>query len=1228
MALVERASGLVVDLPDTVSVGEMARAAPPSRRRASPGDPAVPHSAATAAAETDVVVAALQGQELELVDALPLEPTAAKAGPPGGRRRGRPGTAQGPQTVELRLPVQPDERAVVLLEQDGVYHWKFPDRVAQPRTRRRGVIAEPEPQVITFRIELHATAPTGQRGIPQLVHRAVRVFVLKFGGHAVVGNVMAHLERHVHTGLVGIGSADPTSWQPIDPADVKLPKGRPARVLLFVHGTFSSTVGAFGGLGAQEWGTDFLETALDHYDAVLGFDHRTLSVDPLENAAELLPLLRALKTPTAPTIDVITHSRGGLVTRSLIELLLPFERDWKPRVEHVVFVAATNGGTGLAKPENWHDFVNLYTNIALAGTRALGLIPQAQAFAAITAGVIKGVGALVKFLIDELVTDKAAPGLAAMEPDGDFVTKINQKQPGQPDPKHSNYYAVTSNFEPRGSGTGPRELPPALLMLLADGLVDRLLHATNDLVVDVGSMSAIDPATGGFIDDELEFGDNRLVYHCNYFVRPETSAALRTWLRLPESAPAAKPRRRRAARRVATPRPSLRVNRNFIEVDPDATGVDVRDAIESGDPEYVVIQRPRGEGGYAYAFHRDEVLAATRRVRAKPVRASLALGEDRASRRRGAPSWVGSAGLSGYATTNRTVVFGGAAPIGVEADDLSLSPMSEIVPARSSPAAKPRAARRQKKAPRPQRRPPTTPHVYADMPPDVRVGKRVSVHVEISGHELARAVGKTAKGGALADTFDPDKPLTVQVLARTNFEVVGDDRAEVTAPGPGDSSVDLFFDVVATDAGAGELWVTIRQGAPPLLTLVLNPEITGRGARARRVRDRSTVRADSIIPPAAPADWSIPTLRVNERVSGDSTTYEYDIDLPDEGTYRYSSAPIQGDRDAYVNGIYRFLEETWVGTEGDLEKFRDEVRTYGGQLFDELFPAELQRLLWKHRKRLKNIRVLSTEPFIPWELVHLKNPSTGRLPGDTIFLAQMGLVRWLWNTPAAPVQLQIRPGKAWYLVPEYPDPRYTLTATETEARYLSKTFGARPVKPETARVMTLLRTRNRVDLLHFAGHGGATGGGVEDARILLQGRIDQDAPAGTDPYITDELSARRIRQEGNLADPEKPVRPLVVLNACQAGRAGIQLSSIGGFAEAFIHAGAGAFISSLWSVGDEPAATFTTEFYSRLKRGATIADAAVSARDKAKSADDATWLAYVVYAHPDARLIRSSSGGR
>ena len=50
---------------------------------------------------------------------------------------------------------------------------------------------------------------------------------------------------------------------------------------------------------------------------------------------------------------------------------------------------------------------------------------------------------------------------------------------------------------------------------------------------------------------------------------------------------------------------------------------------------------------------------------------------------------------------------------------------------------------------------------------------------------------------------------------------------------------------------------------------------------------------------------------------------------------------------------------------------------------------------------------------------------------------------------------------------------------------------------------------------------------------------------------------------------------MVVLNACQVGRTGYQSTSIGGFAEAFLKGGAGAFVGTLWSVGDQPPSTFS-----------------------------------------------------
>lgn len=80
---------------------------------------------------------------------------------------------------------------------------------------------------------------------------------------------------------------------------------------------------------------------------------------------------------------------------------------------------------------------------------------------------------------------------------------------------------------------------------------------------------------------------------------------------------------------------------------------------------------------------------------------------------------------------------------------------------------------------------------------------------------------------------------------------------------------------------------------------------------------------------------------------------------------------------------------------------------------------------------------------------------------------------------------------------------------------------------------------------------------------------------------------------------------------------------MGGFAQAFIEAGAGLFVGSSWSVGDTPAFAFMNEFYAQfVDARKPLATAAAAARKKAREDGDATWLAYVVYGHPRAVVNR------
>jgi len=52
---------------------------------------------------------------------------------------------------------------------------------------------------------------------------------------------------------------------------------------------------------------------------------------------------------------------------------------------------------------------------------------------------------------------------------------------------------------------------------------------------------------------------------------------------------------------------------------------------------------------------------------------------------------------------------------------------------------------------------------------------------------------------------------------------------------------------------------------------------------------------------------------------------------------------------------------------------------------------------------------------------------------------------------------------------------------------------------------------------------------------------------------------------------------VVFINACQVGRSGMAMTGIGGWANRFVQAGAGAFIGAYWSVIDEPAFDFAKE---------------------------------------------------
>jgi len=482
----------------------------------------------------------------------------------------------------------------------------------------------------------------------------------------------------------------------------------------------------------------------------------------------------------------------------------------------------------------------------------------------------------------------------------------------------------------------------------------------------------------------------------------------------------------------------------------------------------------------------------------------------------------------------------------------------------------------------------------------------VSVAREVIGGLLHAAA---AEG---TGQVDPQRKLFLQVIPKRNFEVVGDDRVEIDPPGPGERPA-FYFDVRATHLDSadseGEVWVVARQGQVPLVTLSLKPRIVAARSQTRR-RAASTASSAEATPLSKPLNQ----LFITERINGKQVCYQFQLQAPDLKLLAWEeSKPITGDRAAYVKKLYSEIENRWLSSHADVEDFYEELRAYGAELFDELVPPKVQQALWEHRAKIDSIMVIAEEPFIPWEVVHIKQPGKG-LGAGTRFFGELGLVRWLHEAGWPPETIPLANGRARFIIPKYPHPDLELPETAEEAKFLKKMFGATPVPPTSSAVRKLLATAVGFDLLHFAGHGEAEQGDVANAALLLEGRVENGK------YAREYFNATTADQHSAFAEEGRP-GPLIVLNACQVGRASYKLTGTGGFARAFLRRGASAFVGTLWSVGDYPARTFTEQFYTQLKTDkANIATATKEARKKAQEAGDATWLAYVVYGHPHARL--------
>ena len=395
---------------------------------------------------------------------------------------------------------------ITLLEVDGVLLWE--DGAVIPstsRTRRRRAGTAAVGEVVTqLKFERPKALGTNQ-----------------------VADQLAKLDAKLTPrGPTQLLEWDTTTWLPT-PGAAPVSDGR---ILLFVHGTFSNSENLIRELWSpdpntpgQGHGADFLKKIAQEYTQVLSFDHFTLSRSPLINAVELSRLFAATD---AERIDIICHSRGGLVTRWWCEVL-----DQKPRQRRrVVFVGCPLQGTSLADPESVRNGLNLLSNVGRALGDGLQLIPMLT----VAGGLMQILSSITSVASRAPLVDAGIsmiPGLAAMSRIGNNH-ELNALNVLNAAPR-ADYFAVTSDFEPDPLTWRFWRM---FSTRAADAAVDHLVFKqANDLVVDTTSMTyhawgpnpvlANNPAFRCF---EPHDG----VHHTNYFRHPKTTEFLREALGL------------------------------------------------------------------------------------------------------------------------------------------------------------------------------------------------------------------------------------------------------------------------------------------------------------------------------------------------------------------------------------------------------------------------------------------------------------------------------------------------------------------------------------------------------------------------------------------------------------------------------------------------------------------------------------------------------------------------
>jgi hypothetical protein len=384
----------------------------------------------------------------------------------------------------------------------------------------------------------------------------------------------------------------------------------------------------------------------------------------------------------------------------------------------------------------------------------------------------------------------------------------------------------------------------------------------------------------------------------------------------------------------------------------------------------------------------------------------------------------------------------------------------------------------------------------------------------------------------------------------------------IDLPASGDSTTAIFR---ATAVDTGEPHIV-----PVTVSFVYEGSLLARVVRPVRVGDAPAVET-----PAPPVSLEVATAAPDLTIQvlhPDPEAPERTIVTVFGPRLATATTVLIEDRDAlaaYPLGLSRLSRGKPLVSAASAGRAKAEVGGVGVELWDKRVPAVVRSAFWTLRDELgtnfRTIQVLTDDPVFPWELAR---------PGrDDERLDPLGLdfaiARWHIHRQD---RVRLRPPPrvelhdTMVVAPAY-EGSQALPSVARELEVLGGMPGYRSVTPTLDGIVSALARRPQ-GILHYAGHGS-------------------------------------------------------VLEAHSAG------SFVDGWAPALLEGGAPGYVGGLWALDDRAAADFASVFYETLDASldrygeASVAEVLRTTRQRYHRNGEATFLAYVLYGHPELKVVRA-----